>query len=361
MTSITVCRRDDAIIARQQAKLDAQQALIEQQAAALAHSRKIFERASAAARIGVWECSLADDTLVWTDVVYDIFELPRGSALDRTEILECYPQGSRKTLEMLRSRALEERSGFSLDAEITTMKGRLRWIRITATVECDDGVAVRIFGMKQDITEEKIISDQMRYLAQFDVMTGLRNRSQFQSRLSDLGGCDADGNAIGALLLVDLDGFKQINDTYGHALGDECLKEVALRLGNACREADLVARIGGDEFGVLLGAHLDQRAIEELAGTIVAALSRPVDRCGHSLELGASVGIARVDVWTPSELFIHADAALYAAKAAGRNTFRMFEPAMMQTTADPAPPPGAAAPIRLMGTDRRVFRRACPG
>ncbi|HDZ73935.1 MAG TPA: diguanylate cyclase [Aurantimonas coralicida] len=362
MTSISVRRRDEVIIARQQAKLDAQALLIEQQTAALAHSRKIFERASAAARIGVWECNLDDQTLVWTDVVYDIFELPRGSALDRTEILECYPQGSRKTLEMLRCRALEERSGFSLDAEITTMKGRLRWIRITATVECDDdGVAVRIFGMKQDITEEKIISDQMRYLAEFDVMTGLRNRSQFQSRLSDLSGGDADRNPIGALMLVDLDGFKQVNDTYGHALGDQCLKEVAQRLGKACREAELVARIGGDEFGVLLGADLDQRAIEELAGIIVAALSRPVDRCGHSLELGASVGIARVDAWTPSELFIHADAALYAAKAAGRNTFRMFDPAMMQTVEDRAPLPGAAAPIRLMGTDRRGFRRACPG
>ncbi len=361
MTSIAVHPRDAAIVARQQAKLDAQALLIEQQAAALAHSRKIFERASAAARIGVWECDLADHGLVWTDVVYDIFELPRGSVLDRTEILNCYPQSSREMLEMLRSRAIEERSGFSLDAEITTMKGRLRWIRITATVECDDGVAVRIFGMKQDITEEKIISEQMRYLAQFDVMTGLRNRSQFQSRLSDLAGCDIHRNAIGALLLVDLDGFKQINDTYGHALGDECLKEVALRLRNACREAELVARIGGDEFGILLGTHLDQRGIEELAGAIVAALSRPVDRCGHSLELGASVGIARVDAWTPSELFIHADAALYAAKAAGRNTFRMFDPAMMQTAVGRAPSPGAAAPTRLMGTDRRVFRRACPG
>lgn len=358
MTSISFPQGGAAIIARQQAQLDAQALLIEEQAAALAHSRKIFERASAAARLGVWEYNLACHTLVWTDVVYDIFELPRGSALDRNEILNCYPQSSRKTLEMLRSRAIEERSGFSLDAEITTMKGRLRWIRITATVECDDGAAVRIFGMKQDITEEKIISDQMRYLAEFDVMTGLCNRSRFQSRLSDLGGCDADLNPIGALLLVDLDGFKQVNDTYGHALGDECLKEVALRLRNACRGAELVARIGGDEFGILLGAHLDQRAIEELAGTIVEALSRPIDRRGHSLKLGASVGIARVGAWTPSELFIHADAALYAAKAAGRNMFCVFDPAMMQTDAGRAPPLEHAAPIRLMEPDRRAFRRA---
>ncbi|WP_206455609.1 diguanylate cyclase domain-containing protein [Aurantimonas marina] len=358
MTSVSFPQGGASVIACQQAQLDAQALLIEEQAAALAHSRKIFERASAAARIGVWEYNLASHTLVWTDVVYDIFELPRGCALDRNEILNCYPQSSRKMLEILRSRAIEERSGFSLDAEITTTKGRLRWIRITASVECDDGVAVRIFGMKQDITEEKIISDQMRYLAEFDVMTGLCNRSRFQSRLSDLGGSDADLNPIGALLLVDLDGFKQVNDTYGHALGDECLKEVALRLRNACPQAELVARIGGDEFGILLGAHLDQRAMEEFARAIVEGLSRPVDRRGHSLKLGASVGIARVEACTPSELFIHADAALYAAKAAGRNRFRMFDPAMMRVDSGCAPAPGAAAPIRLMDTDCRVFRRA---
>ncbi|MCP3056449.1 diguanylate cyclase domain-containing protein [Aurantimonas marianensis] len=358
MTSLSIPQGGAAIIAGQQAQLEAQALLIEEQAAALAHSRKIFERASAAARIGVWECNLASHTLAWTDVVYDIFDLPRGCALDRNEILNCYPRSSRKMLERLRSKAIEDRSGFSLDAEITTTKGRLRWIRITASVECDNGVAVRIFGMKQDITEEKIISDRMRYLAEFDVMTGLCNRSRFQSRLSDLGACDADLNPIGALMLVDLDGFKQVNDTYGHALGDECLKEVALRLGNACSQAEMVARIGGDEFAILLGAHLDRRAMEEHAGAIVEALGRPVDRQGHSLKLGASVGIARVDACTPSELFIHADAALYAAKAAGRNRFCMFDPAMMRTDSGHAPASGTAAPIRPMDTDGRAFRRA---
>jgi hypothetical protein len=241
-----------AEIARLRAELEAQACLIRHQAASLAHSRKIFERASAAAKIGVWECSLPDETLSWTDQVYDIFEIPRGSPPEREQILRYYSHDSLRTLQEVRSRAIAERGGFILDAEITTAKGRRRWIRVTATVECEDGVAVRIFGMKQDITEEKTLYDRTRYLADFDVLTGVANRGSFQARLSDIDERQADGASFGALLLIDLDGFKQINDTFGHALGDECLRSAAERLTNVCREHDFVARIGGDEFAVLL-------------------------------------------------------------------------------------------------------------
>jgi diguanylate cyclase (GGDEF)-like protein/PAS domain S-box-containing protein len=300
-----------------------QEALIRRQAASLARSRKIFERASAAARIGVWECELADQSLTWSDVVYDIFGLPRGAPLDRARTLECYPPDSRTELEALRSRAIEERSGFNLDTEIITMAGRRRWIRITATVESEKNRPVRIFGMKQDITEEKILLDRTRYLAEFDVMTGLANRSRFQAELASL----ANGRG-GALLLVDLDGFKEINDTYGHASGDTCLKAVASRLEHLGRDAELVARIGGDEFALLLGPAFDAGGLAGLGGSIVEALRQPVDCGPHRLSFGASVGIALVGDCPSAELFIRADTALYAAKAEGRDTYRIFGPAM---------------------------------
>jgi diguanylate cyclase (GGDEF)-like protein len=338
--------------------VETQAALIREQAAALAHSRKIFDRASAAARIGVWECTLADEALTWTDQVYEMFDVPRDTPLNRRELLKLYTPASVKQLHEVRSRALAERSGFHFDAEIITPKGNHRWIRLTATVECEDGVPVRIFGMKQDITEEKILSDRMRYLAEFDVMTGLANRSSFQARLAALGQevDSRDGPPSSALLLVDLDGFKQINDLFGHAFGDECLKEVALRLNTVCREADLVARIGGDEFAVLLQGHLDQTGIETIAQQIVDALGRPMRRNDGLLGVGASVGIAAIDSGLkPSELFTRADAALYAAKAAGRNTFRLFSPDMMVIDHASAPPP---APANMAKPDRRRFRRS---
>ncbi|UCI34474.1 diguanylate cyclase domain-containing protein [Mesorhizobium sp. B4-1-4] len=314
-------RRDAATIASLKAEVAAQAALIARQEVSLAHSRKIFDRASVAARLGVWECSLPGEQLHWTDVVYDLFDLPRGAALDRSEIIKCYPAESRKALDSLRSRAIVERSGFTLDAEITTFAGRSRWIRITATVECEDGVPVRIFGMKQDITEEKILSDRMRYLAEFDAMTGLANRARFQARLAH---ADED-RPLGALLLIDLDGFKAVNDTFGHVVGDECLKAAAERLAGGCGEADLVARVGGDEFAVLLGPHLDRGAVSGMARRIVEAMGSPVAVRGQSLRLGASVGIAFAGTDTPCDLFAQADTALYAAKAAGRNTFRIFK------------------------------------
>lgn len=319
-------RRRDAAIADLKAQLAAQASLIREQAASLAHSQKIFDRSSAVARIGVWECDLADEALKWTDVVYDIFDLPRGSAIDRKQTLQCYTERSVADLHARRSKAIEERTGFELDAEIVTAKGNRRWIRITATVESEDGAAVRIFGMKQDITEEKIMADQMRYLAEFDVMTGLANRSRFQSKLAEMTERHAEQPAAGALLLLDLDGFKQINDTFGHAVGDECLKEIGRRLEQASGDAELVSRIGGDEFAVLTGPHLGLAAISELARDIIEKLGRPLDHGGKPLKLGASIGIALFEPCSLSDLLVKADTALYSAKAAGRNTFRLYKP-----------------------------------
>ena len=339
-------QNDAAEIRRLRTELAAQSRLISDQARILSERQKIFDQASAAARLGIWQCDLADEALTWTDTVYDIFGLPRGSRVDRRTTLLCYTPESLAALTRLRNKAIAERGGFNLDAEIVTITGSRRWIRLTATVECENGVAVRIFGMKQDITEEKIQADRTRYLAEFDVMTGLANRSQFQVRLAEL--CDAgnpDDRTVGmasdgALLLVDLDGFKQVNDTFGHAYGDECLQEAARRLADVCREAHLVARIGGDEFAILVDWAAGGRGVEALAASIVQALRVPADRDGHSLTLGASVGIARAAGCTPSELFIRADAALYAAKAAGRNAFRLFSPVMLKAATSPAVPGG---------------------
>lgn len=316
---------DDAeLIAALKAQIEAQQVELREQAASLAHSRKIFNRSSEAARIGVWECDLSDESLVWTDVVYDIFDLPRGSALDRSEILKCYPEHAVRELTKRRSKAIADRTGFTLDTEIVTQAGNRRWMRITATVESVDGVAVRIFGMKQDITEEKILADRNRYLAEFDTMTGLANRSQFQSRMSTLDRTSLHGaRPFGALLLIDLDEFKPVNDSFGHIAGDECLKEAAHRIRSVCADAELVARIGGDEFAVLLGPQAQLAEASDVARAIISHLTYPIAYGGHQLQIGASVGIALVDDCSSEQLITMADTALYAAKNAGRGTFRI--------------------------------------
>jgi diguanylate cyclase (GGDEF)-like protein len=163
------------------------------------------------------------------------------------------------------------------------------------------------------------------------VMTGLANRSLFQATLSVIGAKNGGRGAVGALLLVDLDGFKQVNDTFGHALGDECLRQIALRLRDVCRTAILVARVGGDEFAVLMDDATGPDQARLLALAILQALSPPVLWGEYSFRIGASIGIAIPDASrqdNPSELFTQADIALYAAKAGGKNTFRIFDPQM---------------------------------
>jgi len=312
-----------AAVARLTALVEAQARTIRDYEATLARSRYIFEHASAAARLGVWECDLASETLTWSDGTYDLFDLPRGTELVRGRTLGFYEEDSLRALQAVRSRALEERKPFSLDAAIVTPKGNRRWIRIYATLEAAGDAPSRLFGIKQDITEEKTRLDRIRYFAEFDDMTGLANRNKFQTHLAQICG-DASGRGTGgALLLIDLDGFKEVNDSLGHMAGDECLKAAAHRLRIVCDKASIVARVGGDEFAVILDAPHDQGA-RQLAARIIAVLSQPIHREGKSYNIGASIGIAAIDGCLAPEAFRNADSALYAAKAAGRKTFRVF-------------------------------------
>ncbi|WP_246132804.1 sensor domain-containing diguanylate cyclase [Devosia ginsengisoli] len=311
-----------AAIAQQRRRIAAQARTIADYDALEEQRRSLFDRASATASIGIWQCNLADNSLSWTNGVYDLFEIARDTPITRETTMALYSESSRREMEAARAQAIATCSDFSLDCEIITTTGKRRWMRLTGAVESRDGVAHRIFGMKQDITEEKLLADRTRYLAEFDVMTGLANRGQFQARLAAL---DEGRKRIGTMLLVDLDGFKQVNDTYGHALGDECLKEAAIRLLESCGGADLVARIGGDEFAVLLDADMSPGDARILAGNIVEAMRRPVTRLDQTLHLGASVGVAHYRAGISAEdLFRQADTALYAAKAAGRDTSRTF-------------------------------------
>lgn len=313
-----------AAMQRQRRQLDAQARALADHAALEEQRRMLFDRASATARIGIWQCNLSDSSLLWTNGVYDLFEIPRNTPVTRELTLALYTEASRQRMEAARAEAIARCSDFSLDCEIITTTGKHRWMRLTGAVESRDGVARRIFGMKQDITEEKLLADRTRYLAEFDVMTGLANRSQFQARLAER---DSESRGIGALLLIDLDGFKQVNDTHGHAIGDECLKVAARRLIESCSGAELVARIGGDEFAVLLRLGMTQADMETLAEGIIATMRGPVSIAGRPLRLSASVGLAPYRGGSSEDLFRQADIALYAAKAAGRDTSRTFKPA----------------------------------
>ncbi len=300
-------------------------AAMERRRAFEVHRQHLIERASATARIGIWSCSLPDEKLVWTDGVYDLFELPRGSQIDRAQILRMYTPESARRMQELRAHAIATLGDFNFDAEIITTSGQRRWMRITATVDGVDGKPRRIFGMKQNITEEKLLAERTRRLAETDALTGLANRSLFQARLDDLHGA-ISGSPVDALLLVDLDRFKSINDELGHAQGDACLIEAGRRLTACSPQGTLVARIGGDEFAILTDANarLDGDA---LCAAIIGAFERPFHLAGQPRHIGASLGIARRSDHDADTLYRNADTALYQAKSAGRGTWRHFNAA----------------------------------
>lgn len=276
-------------------------------------------RSVARSGIGVFECDLRTDALSWTRNVYEIFGIDPDAVPDRQEIVTLYDEESRDTLNRLRSRAIERRSGFTLDARITRPDGTDRWVQIVAQVESERGRPLRLIGTKQDITRQRTEFEALQQFAHRDSLTGLANRSVFQHRFLDAAGSPLGIRPLGALLLFDVDGFKLINDLYGHAAGDACLVQFGQRISQSFPDALMVARIGGDEFAVLLPSDRNlQRLTHRIAATI-ALLRMPIAWNGHLLEAGASHGVAMAKnsiSYDADAMFLRADQALYAVKRA---------------------------------------------
>jgi diguanylate cyclase (GGDEF)-like protein len=206
----------------------------------------------------------------------------------------------------------------------------------TETVHLDDGrIIVKKVGpiagggwvdVQEDITERIKQDAKIAHMARHDMLTGLPNRTQLIERLEGALMRTRRGENI-ALLFIDLDRFKHVNDTQGHAMGDDLLKEVAQRLRHTVRQGDLVARLGGDEFVVLQTILGPAQEAADLAARIVASLSGPYDLNGRIVEIGASVGIAvsRDGREASEALLSRADAALYRSKAAGGTGYCFFE------------------------------------
>lgn len=189
----------------------------------------------------------------------------------------------------------------------------------------DDGRVDGVFMLSADVTALKRVERQLTMLARFDTLTGLANRHQLNEKLAEaLARAQRSGEAL-ALMFLDIDHFKSINDTLGHAAGDSVLKEFAARLGQCVRTTDTVARLAGDEFVVILEGVHSEAEPQFVARKIVGQVSRPFDVAGRELSVTTSVGIAfhASGVVSPAELLARADKALYAAKSAGRNTYQL--------------------------------------
>ena len=184
----------------------------------------------------------------------------------------------------------------------------------------------RLYGACQDITERKEAGERIAYLAHHDVLTGLPNRVLLRDRFAHaLALADRHGSHL-AILFLDLDNFKMVNDTLGHAAGDRLLQAVAAQLRDCVRDTDTVSRQGGDEFVVLLNDVHHTTTVERVAGKILERLATPLDIDGNVLTTSASIGICvHPEDGRDFDLLLQkADTAMYAAKEAGRNGYRFF-------------------------------------
>ena len=209
-----------------------------------------------------------------------------------------------------------------------TKSGGLVWeVGSISPIRDDAGTITHFVGVKEDITEIKALQDQLAHMARHDQLTGLPNRFLFLDRFQQTLVQSRRRKARVGLMYLDLNDFKGVNDTYGHEAGDEVLAESARRLRGCVREADTVARMGGDEFTILLGDVQGREAVERIAENILQAFEVPFRLGEVERTIGVSIGVALFPAHgqTEDDLLSMADKAMYVAKRRGRNGFQFAE------------------------------------
>ena len=300
--------------------------------AALRLSERRLANAQRIARIGHWEWDITSNQLYWSDQVFEIIGLPAdGEAPSYPRFLEMIPEEDRQALEYAIERCLEEGEPYRIDHRISCPDGTERVLQEDAELVRDDqGKPLLMRGTARDITERRDHERQLRQIASFDTVTSLPNRTLFVDRLSHALANAQRSQRMVALLFLDMDRFKQVNDSLGHMMGDELLRQTSQRLLDCVREGDTVARFGGDEFVIIL-ENLDQPQQASLtAERIIEVMQRPFHLGEHEHFCNVSIGISLYpdDDSESENLVRYADSAMYLAKGEGGAGYRFYTPDM---------------------------------
>ena len=299
---------------------------------AMQKSAEHLRLAVEATGLGTWDVDVRTGKRDWSPEMFDILGLPRDTLPDRNLYLDSiHPDDrARAQRELVGSNGLCDRKQVSV-FRLALPGSTLRWVEAHERTFFDNaGDPVRRVGTLQDITARKQAEQEVWEAAHTDALTGIANRALFNRSLEEaIGTATVNGSSV-ALLLVDLDRFKDINDTFGHDAGDTLLRTVAERLRSHVEARATVARLGGDEFGVIFPAVSGLAEPESFAATLLAALDKPLTYSGREVDCSGSIG------WSvfpdhdkqASALLKNADVALYAAKSAGRSRALAFTPAM---------------------------------
>jgi diguanylate cyclase (GGDEF)-like protein len=217
----------------------------------------------------------------------------------------------------------------SLDIEyrVVSSEGNSRWLRTKGDALLDlEGEPIKVLWVTEDVSQRKDMDARVRFLAHHDLLTGLPNRTLFHDRLQQALAAAKRMESRVALLFIDLDRFKYVNDSFGHRAGDILLQTVAARLRSCVRETDTVCRHAGDEYLIVLSALRDPTEAALVAGKVLATFEQAFDLDGQEVQISASVGISVYpdDGQTTEDLIRNADAAMYHSKKNGRNRYEFF-------------------------------------
>ncbi len=310
-------------------------------AAAAAH-------ATASGRSGASFGAALGASLVLAPEALRVFGLGPQEAVTLRRLVRMVPVPERRGLTRVLAEVQTHSKVLAIDVPVDMPDGRQRIVHIEAEPEFNEhGVPIGYTGIVQDVTDRRVAEDRIRHLANFDALTGLPNRRQLIWRTERALDHARRLGHQAAMLLIDLDRFKVINDTLGHAAGDELLVEVARRLRGCVRHSDqvmdaaleaagvrshrsleAVGRLGGDEFIALLPEVADEADAERVSHRILEAMREPVWVCGQECFVTASVGISMypVDGLSVADLMRNADVAMYSVKDTGRNNSAVYSP-----------------------------------
>ena len=257
--------------------------------------------------------------------------VPRAAIIGKTD-RDFFPKEEADRFIARDGRALQSRQPQVVEEEpVRTPHNGMRCLR-TRIIAVRDSAdrPLYLLGISEDITEQKLAGERIKYMAHHDGLTSLANRALFRQQLdAAMAEFRRSGRRV-ALYFFDLDGFKKINDTLGHPIGDALLRMLADRLRQCAGDGDTVARLGGDEFAILHCAGPNTKDETALARELVQRICKPYDVGGNRLNVTASIGIsASGEACSDSDrLLRNADVALYRAKGDGRNAFRFYDPSM---------------------------------
>lgn len=288
----------------------------------LERERRQFKRAERMAAMGSWRYDLERRSVTWSDGIFAIHELPVSGGVPNDEVMNFFPEPDRSAFLEAVMRTLDTGEPFEMDADFVTAKGNCRRVHCLCEIELSRGKPVALIGLLKDITQRHRMEQQLKHLARTDDLTQLPNRAEFNRVLDAyLRETQATGSEV-AVLLIDLDGFKGVNDALGHAAGDEVLRRVADLLRADYLKACFPARLGGDEFAVLIPSTMGRAALDALVQRLLRNLHIVVDGPGQLAIVNGTMGVA----WSGdagrsrADLLRNADMALYEAKRTRKGT-----------------------------------------